>query len=89
MEKTKPAEPAPPDQGVIVNGVNVKDMTDEQLQEAVTKAMTAAPLREQEWVAAVQAHVNFRIVLGVLIFEHDRRQRSISLRGPGAGRLVT
>lgn len=79
-------------QGVIVNGINVKDMTDEQLKDAMMKAVNAQGQREHEWHQAVEAHVNFRIVMAVLIYEFDRRMRSVAIVRPGGlpvgGKLI-
>ena len=85
MEKTNHATAPPPKEtGVVVNGVNVKEMTDAQLAETAEKAVAVGPQKEAELQAAVQAYSQYRIVLAVLVFELDRRHTQLQVAPPGA-----
>jgi hypothetical protein len=78
-EQDRTQDRTPPETGVIVNGVNVRDMTDEQLTAAAEAAAAAGPAREAELDRAQLAYVQYRIVFGVLVYELDRRRSKLAV----------
>jgi hypothetical protein len=89
-EQDRTQDRTPPETGVIVNGVNVRDMTDEQLHAAAEAAAAAGPTHETALERAQIAYVQYRIVFGVLVYELDRRRSKLQLASviPPNGKLV-
>jgi hypothetical protein len=90
-EKDRTQQREAPESGVIVNGINVKRMTQAELTAAAEAAANAGQQREVEFQRAITAYVNYRVVLAVLVFELDRRTGGIQLPpdAPPPGKLIT